>query len=289
MAGCPKCTVDLVRANPHKESVIYPNGFTTFKELRVGERLNVPDKWFSKEFDELPPAYFKALPHPDGVTPSTLGVGAAGVLGDFAYLDAATTRVSVLDTIDDNWAFIKAADEAADAIDAATAEAVGTSSAASASFARDVRAATDIARQRIGDLSAALDAGDTAAATEARRDVRSALTTALGSARLALQSFYGGTPPPPVPEVKTPVKPPPKTPVATPPKTPVAKLDEIEVPLYYRSDKKTGISAAGLFGLGLLGVGIVGGAIYLATEGKIPLRSSRKRPHYATCSDCDEP
>jgi hypothetical protein len=195
MAGCPKCGgIDFVRANPHKAAVVHQNGFTTFKELRVGETLNLPEKWFSKEFDELPPAYFKALPHPDGVTPSTLGDAAAGVLGDFAYLDAATTRVSVLDTIDDDWKFIPAADAAADTIDAATFEAVGTTSAASASFARDVRAATGVARQRIGDLSAALDAGDKTAATEARRDVRNALATALGSARLALQSYYGGVP-----------------------------------------------------------------------------------------------
>jgi hypothetical protein len=74
--------------------------------------------------------------------------------------------VSVLDTIDDNWQFIRAADAAADAIDAATHEAVGTTSAASASFARDVRAATGVARQRIGDLSAALDAGDATAAAD---------------------------------------------------------------------------------------------------------------------------
>jgi hypothetical protein len=77
--GCPKCAVDLVRANPHKETVTHPNGFVTFKELHVGEQLNLPDKWWTKEFDELPPAYFAALPHPDGVT---LPKSTARVLGD---------------------------------------------------------------------------------------------------------------------------------------------------------------------------------------------------------------
>jgi hypothetical protein len=69
----------LIAANPHKETVVFPNGFVTFKELRVGETLHLPDKWWSKEFDELPPSYFAALPHPDGVTPPK---SIAGALGD---------------------------------------------------------------------------------------------------------------------------------------------------------------------------------------------------------------
>jgi hypothetical protein len=77
--GCPKCAVDLVRANAHKETVTYPNGFVTFKELHVGEQLNLPDKWWTKEFDELPPSYFAALPHPNGVTPPK---STAHTLGD---------------------------------------------------------------------------------------------------------------------------------------------------------------------------------------------------------------
>lgn len=71
MAGCPRCSRDLVRANPHKTTHTWPNGYITFEELRVGEVLNLPDKWWSKEFDELPPSYFAALPHPDGVTPGS--------------------------------------------------------------------------------------------------------------------------------------------------------------------------------------------------------------------------
>lgn len=271
-AGCPKCSKDLIAANPHKAAVVYPNGYVSFKELREGETLNLPAKWASKEFDELPPAYFKALPHPDGVTPSTLGDAAAGVLGDFAYLDAATTRVSVLDTIDDNWKFIPAADAAADAIDAATAEAIGTSSAASASFARDVRAATGVARQRIGDLSAALDAGNQAAATEARRDVRNALAAALGSARLALQSFYGGVPQADAPPV-APAPPRPRAP--TPPRALPPLAPPLSVPQPPQPAQQN-VSIAGLFGIGLLGAGVVGGAIYLATN-KGALRRLKRR------------
>lgn len=286
--GCPKCARDLISANPHKATRVYPNGFVSFEELRINEKLNLPDKWFSKEFDELPEAYFKALPNPDGVTPSSLGIGAAGVLGDFAYLDAATTRVSVLDTIDDDWKFIKAADAAADTIDASMNEAVGTTSAASASFARDVHAATTSARQRIGDLSAALDAGDRAAATAARQDVRNALATALGSARLALQSYYGGVPqvdPPPAPPAppipkKSPPKPPPPR-AAPPPALPPLPPLSLQPP----QQQQKGISTAGLFGLGLLGVGAVGGAIYLATEGKIP---SLRRWHAKSGYDREE-
>jgi hypothetical protein len=44
--GCPKCTRDLVLANPHKPYAVLPNGFITFRELRVGEVLNLPNKWF---------------------------------------------------------------------------------------------------------------------------------------------------------------------------------------------------------------------------------------------------
>ncbi len=71
-AGCPKCSRDLIAANPHKPIRRFPNGYVTFQELRAGEKLRLPDKWWSKEFDELPPSYFAALPNPDGVT----GVGA---------------------------------------------------------------------------------------------------------------------------------------------------------------------------------------------------------------------
>lgn len=76
-AGCPKCARDLILANPHKAAVQFPNGFLSFRELHVGEKLTLPDKWFSGELDALPPEYFAALPYPDGVTPpKSSGVGA---------------------------------------------------------------------------------------------------------------------------------------------------------------------------------------------------------------------
>lgn len=65
-AGCPKCAKDLIESNPQKLAVRYPNGFTTFKHLIAGEVLNLPSKWFTKEFDELPPSYFAGLPSADG-------------------------------------------------------------------------------------------------------------------------------------------------------------------------------------------------------------------------------
>ena len=64
MAGCPKCAVDLIAANPSKATVKYPNGFVTFKELRVGEILNLPDKWFNGALDQMPQSYFENLPAP---------------------------------------------------------------------------------------------------------------------------------------------------------------------------------------------------------------------------------
>jgi hypothetical protein len=61
-AGCPKCTRDLVAANPAKATKTYPNGFVTFQSLAVGEVLNLPDKWFNGALDRLPQAYFDELP-----------------------------------------------------------------------------------------------------------------------------------------------------------------------------------------------------------------------------------
>jgi hypothetical protein len=72
MAGCPKCARDLIDANPHKPSVVHPNGFRSFRELQVGEQLLLPEKWFNGELDRMPQSYFNALPYADGVTP---GVG----------------------------------------------------------------------------------------------------------------------------------------------------------------------------------------------------------------------
>lgn len=73
-AGCPKCSNLLIKSNPQKATVRYPNGFVTFKELHVGEVLNLPDAWFDGTLDRQPQSYFAALPYADGVTP---GVGQA--------------------------------------------------------------------------------------------------------------------------------------------------------------------------------------------------------------------
>jgi hypothetical protein len=195
-AGCPKCTVDLVKANRHKPAVRYPNGFTTFRELRAGERLYLPDKWFSKEFDELPPVYFKALPHPDGVTPSTLGMLASGVLGDYAQLDSAMLSVTSLASRNDR-EFYAGVDRAAAEVDASVREAFGNPT--SAPIAETVRRATDHARLRNLDFGIALDAGDSQTATVARLDVQNSLSTALGAARITLEVFYEAQTPTPVP------------------------------------------------------------------------------------------
>jgi len=68
-AGCPKCSRDLIAANPHKPTRTFPNGYVTFADLFVNEELALPEKWFDGSLDKLPPSYFAALPHPDGVTP----------------------------------------------------------------------------------------------------------------------------------------------------------------------------------------------------------------------------
>jgi hypothetical protein len=95
-AGCPKCARDLIGVNAHKETVTYPNGFVTFKELRRGEKLNLPDKWWTKEFDELPPAYFAALPYADGVTPGK-GIGVGGAPYSAALVAAAKAADAALE------------------------------------------------------------------------------------------------------------------------------------------------------------------------------------------------
>jgi hypothetical protein len=195
-AGCPKCSADLVKANRHKQIIRYPNGFTTFRELHAGERLYLPDKWFSKEFDELPPVYFKALPHPDGVTPSTLGDRAAGVLGDYAQLDTAMLSVSALAS-KDNRSFYDSVDGVAAQIDASVQEAV--QKPASAAVAETVITSTNQARLRNLDFGIALDAGNDQAATVARLDVQSSLSTALGAARITLEVFHSAQPGPAVP------------------------------------------------------------------------------------------
>lgn len=196
MAGCPKCAIDLVRANPHKAAVVMPNGFVTFRDMRVGEKLNLPDKWFDGSLDTRPKAYFSALPYPDGVTPSTLGDAAAGVLSDFAALDAAAASLADLSTMTDK-EFSGAADSTAALISSAVREVVGSSNATAAGYAQDTQAGAYWAGKRTIEMAAAVEAGDMAAAASTRPEIQNVLNTAMGSARLALQSFYGAAPSPP--------------------------------------------------------------------------------------------
>lgn len=242
MAGCPKCSIDLVRANPHKRTRSFPNGYVTFTELREGERLNLPEKWFDGTLDRMPPSYFASLPDP---------VGLSGTLGDYPTLDQATTQVSVLDTLDDGQ-FHAVADAVADLIDLAVSGVGTTTAAASATFAKDTHTATAWARQRNQDMGAALASGDRAGATAARYDVRNALTSALGSARLCLQSFYGGPGPTP-----TPAPTPAPTPIAA--RTPTSTT--VTAPVA-QTAPKPGLSTAGVLGIGLLGAAVAGGAYY---------------------------
>jgi hypothetical protein len=187
-AGCPKCAIDLVNSNSHKPTVTFPNGFKSFRTLDVGEVIRLPEKWFNGQLDGLPPAYFAALPYADGVTR-----GALGTLGDFPDLDVATSKVGALAAMDD-LTFNQSVGSAGSAIDASVREAYGSSNPAAAAAAQAVQDGTKWAWNRNLDLTAALAPGapiDVAATTQARLDIQSALSTALGNARIALQTYYG--------------------------------------------------------------------------------------------------
>lgn len=193
MAGCPKCAVDLIKANPHKPARTFPNGFVTFQSLAAGETLNIPDKWHDGSLDTRPRAYFAALPFSDGVTPSTLGLAAAGVLADYATLDQATALVGELPGLDDA-SFSAAVPDTANLIDSSITKEVGDMSGAAVVHAQNVRNSTTLARQRNADLAAALAAADDQATTKARLDIQNAFSTAISDARIALQSYYDSAP-----------------------------------------------------------------------------------------------
>jgi hypothetical protein len=197
-AGCPKCAIDLVHSNPHKPTVTHPNGFKTFAGLRVGEKLALPDKWFNGDLDSRPQAYFSALPYSDGVTPSTLGDAAAGVLGTYAALDAASARVNSLPQMDIT-AFSSAVNDACLLIDQSVAEVSLSGNSVAIGHAQDTVASTAWALQRNVQLAVALKSGDADGAAAARSGIQDVLSTALNSARLALQAFYD--PPPAAPPV----------------------------------------------------------------------------------------
>jgi hypothetical protein len=186
MAGCPKCSRDLIAANLHKPTRTLPNGYTTFVELRPGEKLVIPEKWFTPEFDALPPTYFAALPHPDGVTPSKLGALAAGVLGDYMTFDSALAHAAMLTPMS-----IQDFSAAVDQVGALLNQSVSEVPASAGGPAQDVRASTAWARQRNAQLAAALKSGDETEALAARTGIENVLLTAIDSARSALQAVYG--------------------------------------------------------------------------------------------------
>lgn len=187
LAGCPKCARDLVKSNPHKHAVMMPNGFMTFADWHAGEEINLPEKWFSKHFDELPEAYFKALPSADGVTPSSLGSAAAGILGDYSTLDTAITKIDSLPGLSD----AEFADTAVQAA-AALADSVRDVSPPSGA-AQDAQAAAIDAHARIQQLEAALQAGDPNVPSS-RSMIQSVLAAGIDRARVALKDFYTSVP-----------------------------------------------------------------------------------------------
>lgn len=191
-AGCPKCARDLVIANPHRESVTYPNGFVTFKNLRAGEKLNLPDKWFDGSLDNRPKKYFAALPSADGRTPSSMGLAeAAGILADYSALDTAVSTITSLASMTPQ-SFSNAVDAACTLIDQSVREADGSQNPGIAAYAQAVHLSTNAARQANQTLVTALTNGDQAAIAKARADIQQNLTTALDAAKMALQAVYGG-------------------------------------------------------------------------------------------------
>lgn len=178
-AGCPKCARDLIAANPHKRSIVFPNGYATFEKLRAGETLILPDKWFDGSLDDRPKTYFQALPYPDGVTPSTLGDAALGVLGDFSTLDQASAAVAALAQMSDR-DFQNAIYSTAMLINKSVNDVIGGANPTASGYAQDAQAGAAWA------ISASAQTMD----PQTRTQIQNVLSTALGSARLALNTFH---------------------------------------------------------------------------------------------------
>jgi hypothetical protein len=192
MAGCPRCSIDLVLENAHKSAVVHPNGYRSFRDLSVGERLRLPEKWFDGRLDDRPRAYFQALPHPDGRTPSSLGLAAAaGVLADYSAFDTAVSTIASLASMTPQ-SFSNAVDAACTLIDQSVHEADGSTNPGIAAYAQAVHLSTNAARQTNQALVAALTSGDQTTIAKARADIQQNLTTALDAAKMALQAVYGG-------------------------------------------------------------------------------------------------
>lgn len=202
MAGCPRCAIELPRVNEGLPTFRHPNGLITFRELRVGQILNLPDEWFHPAREVLPPTYYKILPHADGRTCGTLG----DALGDFPELDAAVTSVAALAAMGDA-AFTRAEGDAGSKIDAAVSEVANSPSPDASAKAKSVTDSTHWAWQRNQDLAAAIAAKDAATVTKARLDIQNALATALGNARLAILAHYpSASPTPASPELQAAAK-----------------------------------------------------------------------------------
>lgn len=252
MAGCPKCSLDLVKANEHKPTVVYPNGFKTFREMAVGERLVLPEKWFDGSLDGLPKVYFAALPYPDGVTPSTLGDAAAGVLADYAAIDAIVAQISALPQMNDQ-EFAMTATLLGNMIDQAVAQ------AGSVPQSQDASAAAEWIRGRALEMAGSIINNDTAATNAARSEIQNVLLSGLDSARGALQTYYAQVPPTPTPTPH--VAPRPASPDLLPAPTPPSAPPE------------PGLSTGDMFGYGLLVASVAGGAVYFAAR---PRRRRRR-------------
>lgn len=178
-AGCPKCAKDLIALHGPRPTISFPNGYKTFRELSVGERLAMPDKWFSGILDALPSEYFAGLPHPDGKTPCR-----SGLLGTLN--DAASDAVSALAQLDNN-AFSYAVPPACLLLDQSVAAADASTDPRVKAYAQATHIGTSAARQRNQDLIKAMTAGDQASASKARLDIQNDLLTAVASAGLAIQ------------------------------------------------------------------------------------------------------
>lgn len=51
--GCPKCVRTLTEANRHKPTIVYPNGFVVFRDLTVGESLQIPPSWLDGTYKNV--------------------------------------------------------------------------------------------------------------------------------------------------------------------------------------------------------------------------------------------
>jgi hypothetical protein len=198
-AGCPKCaSFDLTRANGHKDTVAHRNGFVTFRDLRVGEELFLPEKWFDPAFadDNLyPPAYFASLPYADGVTPSPFGEMAPVILSHFRALDDAAEQVRDLDERD-GVEFLSCAPRTAAEIIAAASPAFSSENADAGWHAQYAKDVADWAIKGAQALSADLALRSPEHFAGMRAEIQDALESALYSARLALQAMYGSLQPP---------------------------------------------------------------------------------------------